>query len=1239
MDFGLGLVLSFTDNASAGINNAVNSLDKLTQKAENASNSLNQMASLSAISVVSNQIGSGFLKAGTTITGLFTNLLGHVQQTGSEFENFRITLNALYGDAEQAESAIGKLLDFSMKSPFEVDGVKDMLIVLKSQGIDAFSEITGSIGEARQESLSWIADLMAFKPDEATQRWKRALTNYLGSGEDRMLRNILDMGDIEQILGHEMGSTAEERMNDIVEIVEKSGLTGLAQNLSTTWTGVASNIGDAFTKLYKAIADNGVFENLKTSFMSLSGAILSLDGKQIEALGKTIADGLNIIITPITKVVGKVNSFITSIVKLCETRPELVKLGMVLVAIAGGILLFVGVMLKATSAFSGLSLMILASGQSFGAIGGIIKTGILKMLGALIPFIATIGILALAWKSDFASIRTSTTFFVNGLTNSFKTARQAVNGSVQDLVSTLTELRNKDDFFSNLTIGIMKVMMVSKALADGWNDYSLSEENFLKAKELGVLPLIEAILDLKYRFGFFKQGFIEGWKEIGENVKNSVMGFLDNVEGTALESLVDNLTEFLQKLASGDTQAWYDFGQSFAQFTADALLLWGVLKAIGTVTSVISPLVKAFELLSKFQLDKVFGKVGTGIMNMVSVLKGGQGVTLFSKLVEVFKAVATGASSLKEALTVVFGGTATVIAGITAVVSGVALAVTGFVKQLVDGFSWFWEIVKWVGLALATVGVIILAPIEGVGIAIAALVAGIIGIVTTAIVLVKQYWTEICDFFSTIGSWIYNNVIVPIANFFVGLWNGIVNAVKVAISAIKNFLSTVASWIDTNVIQPTITFFSNLWSGIVNGVTTAINSIKTFLGTVANWIYSNVIQPIVNFFMTIIYPFIEKIVEIVAKIIEIIVVLVGVGIKYLVQAVKNFVQNVITTVQNIVAWINTNIIQPIIGFFVGLWNNIVLGVTNTITAIQTFFGLVVSWINTNVVQPIINFFVGLWNNIVLGVQTFIANAISIIGTIVSWIDNNIIQPIATFFSTLWSNIVNGVTSFIANVITAFSTMITNIKNFFSPLVTFFQGVWNNIVSIFTTIGTAVSNAITNSVKGAINLLLSGAGNIINGFIRAINGAISVINNIPGVSISSLTPMNIPQLATGGVIEKPTMALVGEAGTEAVMPLENNTGWIGVLAKMITSQMGEIRPTNTSQVTNTSHGDSNQSYLTNNNTSNNTYEGDTDNSIVFNQGAIQVNVQNASEEEAMRMAQKIMEYIKRQRELDKMTSYA
>jgi hypothetical protein len=58
---------------------------------------------------------------------------------------------------------------------------------------------------------------------------------------------------------------------------------------------------------------------------------------------------------------------------------------------------------------------------------------------------------------------------------------------------------------------------------------------------------------------------------------------------------------------------------------------------------------------------------------------------------------------------------------------------------------------------------------------------------------------------------------------------------------------------------------------------------------------------------------------------------------------------------------------------------------------------------------------------------------------------------------------------------------------------------------------------------------------------------------------------MPHFAKGGVITEPTTALVGEAGDEVVMPLENNTGWISELAQRINT---EIVPTvNTNPVIN------------------------------------------------------------------------
>jgi hypothetical protein len=66
----------------------------------------------------------------------------------------------------------------------------------------------------------------------------------------------------------------------------------------------------------------------------------------------------------------------------------------------------------------------------------------------------------------------------------------------------------------------------------------------------------------------------------------------------------------------------------------------------------------------------------------------------------------------------------------------------------------------------------------------------------------------------------------------------------------------------------------------------------------------------------------------------------------------------------------------------------------------------------------------------------------------------------------------------------------------------------------------------------------------------INNAIGMINKIPGVEISKVKTVSFTRLAEGGVVDEPTPAVFGEDGAEAVVPLENNTGWIRNVAKQL-----------------------------------------------------------------------------------------
>lgn len=119
----------------------------------------------------------------------------------------------------------------------------------------------------------------------------------------------------------------------------------------------------------------------------------------------------------------------------------------------------------------------------------------------------------------------------------------------------------------------------------------------------------------------------------------------------------------------------------------------------------------------------------------------------------------------------------------------------------------------------------------------------------------------------------------------------------------------------------------------------------------------------------------------------------------------------------------------------------------------------------------------------------------------------------------------------------------------------FTNLWDDIKKKFSDAATVVANAVSSAFKKALNWVLEKAIGIINGFISAINFAIGIINKIPGVSISKLSKLDVPQLAKGGVVNAATLAVVGERGKEAVMPLENNTQWMDTLADRINQRNG------------------------------------------------------------------------------------
>lgn len=193
----------------------------------------------------------------------------------------------------------------------------------------------------------------------------------------------------------------------------------------------------------------------------------------------------------------------------------------------------------------------------------------------------------------------------------------------------------------------------------------------------------------------------------------------------------------------------------------------------------------------------------------------------------------------------------------------------------------------------------------------------------------------------------------------------------------------------------------------------------------------------------------------------------------------------------------------------------------------------------NLVTSVSKFFSNLWNNVSTWSKESWNNIVGIWNAATLWFKANIISPIQSFFSGLWVEIKNTFNSAASWFGNTFKSAYNAVKGAFSGASNFFSGIWDKIKNIFKGIGSTVGNAVGGAFKTVVNSVINFAQKTINGFIRAINSAISFINHIPGVNIKNITEINIPRMEKGGLVTDSVLANIGEGKyDEAVLPLSD-----------------------------------------------------------------------------------------------------
>jgi hypothetical protein len=206
-----------------------------------------------------------------------------------------------------------------------------------------------------------------------------------------------------------------------------------------------------------------------------------------------------------------------------------------------------------------------------------------------------------------------------------------------------------------------------------------------------------------------------------------------------------------------------------------------------------------------------------------------------------------------------------------------------------------------------------------------------------------------------------------------------------------------------------------------------------------------------------------------------------------------------------------------------------------------------------------------WNKLQPAIQTFADFVAPLLANIGVWVETafGIVTGVLDAIIALLNGDVTGAFNALGGVVT---TITDGIMTAFGNVLAFFLGAVEAFGSLATNIGTAIYdgiaqgiNAVVGVVRDVVNKII-GALNSINDFAWERQGfEVNTIagNFFVGVGAGSIQMWpDIPMLAKGGIVNSPTLALIGEAGPEAVVPLSGGGGMGTTINVNITAGVGD-----------------------------------------------------------------------------------
>lgn len=192
-----------------------------------------------------------------------------------------------------------------------------------------------------------------------------------------------------------------------------------------------------------------------------------------------------------------------------------------------------------------------------------------------------------------------------------------------------------------------------------------------------------------------------------------------------------------------------------------------------------------------------------------------------------------------------------------------------------------------------------------------------------------------------------------------------------------------------------------------------------------------------------------------------------------------------------------------------------------------------------------------FDNIVEKMNNFFNNAIKTLsekGTLITGVFILLYGSVQTIFNAI-AGVIKTVLATIRAVLITFAQVVRG----------FATGDWASsleaIKSAWLDVWNSIKQTGANIINGIIGTVEAFVNNVIVMFNRLVSAVSSVMQFFGGSGISwRAGTVSIPRLAKGGIVDTATMFVAGEAGKEAVVPLERNTQWVTMVADGIVDRM-------------------------------------------------------------------------------------